>query len=112
MKAMPSSLEKPRHLMGRVGGVAWDRAVAECIALKIDPEQRYDVLERYAVTYQLWFECQKRVRKEGQAITHKRGRTVEIERNPRMTDYHRLTEILGRIRGELGLSPLTKRKAD
>src|SRR5689334_13475511 len=93
--------EKPGHL-NATGKNAWDRIVAECEAARLNVTGKYDVLERYAITYTLWMQCQKRILKEGQLI--------QGARNQRLIDYHKLTALIGRLRSELGLGPATAAK--
>lgn len=89
--------EKPEHLSS-VGGTAFDRVQAELAEAGITGAG-FDVIERYAVTYSLWLECQARVRSEGAAWG-------DGTRNQRMIDLHKLNAAVASIRRELGLGVL------
>lgn len=86
--------EIPEHLSS-VGAEAFERCQTELEAKGVVGVGA-DVVERYAVTYALWFECQARVRSEG--MTWSDG-----SRNGRMIDLHKLNSSVASIRREMGL---------
>lgn len=91
--------QKPEHL-SRLAADAFDRVQGE-LQLAGITGAGFDVIERYAVTYALWFECQARVRSEGQAWG-------DGSRNQRMIDLHKLCASVAAIRRELGLGVLVQ----
>jgi P27 family predicted phage terminase small subunit len=81
---------------------AWNRIVGDLLAVKISIVGKWEVLERYAVTYCLWSDCQRAIAEKGQ--------TIYSRRNPRMVDFHKFNSDLASIRSELGLGPASDAK--
>jgi phage terminase small subunit len=86
--------EKPKHL-STVASEAFDRVQEELSATGINGVG-VEVVERYAVTFALWYECQARVRSEGMSWG-------DGSRNTRMIDLHKLNSAVASLRREMGL---------
>lgn len=80
---------------------AWDRILLEMRKARVSVAGKLDVIERYVVTYCLWMECQRKIGSFG---------LVDGKRNPAFVDFHRLSQGVASIRGELGLGPASDSK--
>jgi len=90
----------------------FDLVIEACEAEGIPTEHRWETIQRYAVTYGLWWECLHALRHEGQIVKHHTAAGLENKRNPRMIDFHQLSRSLAAFAAELGLSPKARQAVE
>ena len=111
-KAPEGAPLKPLHLDSHAS-LAWDHVVSIFDEMGMLSRADGTLIELYAVTYSGYRQALESVVKTGQVLVLRRDDTngtgaVEVRRNPYSVELHKYMDRLGKLLGEMGLTPSSR----